>query len=495
MFDEGSWQLAANVVTPRYLDAAAEAQNGMQCRWRSILAQRRMPDMGMSDAQVERIVMNLSMMDSNNFPGHCGAGEREGRVLSSLVAKRHYHMSHGIGRSGDLMSDQPKACGSSLLNQVANAFVLDAIRLSGFRQCPAALIVPMATGMTLALVLQAVRRQRPEGAKYVIWPRIDQKTSLKCIESAGLIPVPVELSPSRSIGGADHDNEAAALWYRIDPQAVAARIEALGAANIVCVLSTCSCFAPRVPDDPLAMSRVCTAAGVPLVINNAYGVQSRWIMKRLSSTFETKHHAIAAIVQSTDKNFLVPVGGAVVTGTKLVVQQVSDLYAGRASAGPSLDIFITLLSLGQRGWTALLDKRARLVPYLKLKLKTFAEARGETMCEHPHNEISFAVTMRTVSNPVEVGAALFRHRVTGPKVVVLTESKKLCNLPFDAYGSHSNDMSPPRCAMLVLAAALGMETEEVDLAFERLESCWAVAESRSAKVVISHAATDIASRD
>lgn len=29
-------------------------------------------------------------MDSNNFLGNCGVGEREGRVVSGLVARRHY---------------------------------------------------------------------------------------------------------------------------------------------------------------------------------------------------------------------------------------------------------------------------------------------------------------------------------------------------------------------------------------------------------------------
>lgn len=29
-------------------------------------------------------------MDSNNFLGNCGVGEREGRVASALVARRHY---------------------------------------------------------------------------------------------------------------------------------------------------------------------------------------------------------------------------------------------------------------------------------------------------------------------------------------------------------------------------------------------------------------------
>ena len=35
-------------------------------------------------------VEKLAVMDSNNFPGNCGVGEREARIASSLVAKRHY---------------------------------------------------------------------------------------------------------------------------------------------------------------------------------------------------------------------------------------------------------------------------------------------------------------------------------------------------------------------------------------------------------------------
>lgn len=37
-------------------------------------------------------------MDTNNFPGKVGVGERESRIYSSLVNKRNFHMGHGIGR-------------------------------------------------------------------------------------------------------------------------------------------------------------------------------------------------------------------------------------------------------------------------------------------------------------------------------------------------------------------------------------------------------------
>ena len=47
-------------------------------------------------------------MDSNNFLDNVGVGEREARVACSLVAKRHYRLAHGMGRSGDVAAEQPK---------------------------------------------------------------------------------------------------------------------------------------------------------------------------------------------------------------------------------------------------------------------------------------------------------------------------------------------------------------------------------------------------
>ncbi len=71
------------------------------------------------------------MMDSNNFTANCGVGEREARIASSLVAKRHYRLGHGIGRSGDIAAIQPKAAGSSILMKLTNAMALDALRMTG----------------------------------------------------------------------------------------------------------------------------------------------------------------------------------------------------------------------------------------------------------------------------------------------------------------------------------------------------------------------------
>jgi hypothetical protein len=86
-------------------------------------------------------------MDSNNFIGNVGAGEREARIFSNIVRERNYGLGHGIGilfrflcllyyaylcvscdtfagRSGDIGAIQPKAAGSSLLAKLTDSLVL-----------------------------------------------------------------------------------------------------------------------------------------------------------------------------------------------------------------------------------------------------------------------------------------------------------------------------------------------------------------------------------
>ena len=46
---------------------------------------------------------------------------------------------------------------------------------------------------------------------------------------------------------------------------------------------------------------------------------------------------------------MVPVGGAIIAGAdKKLIGDISASYPGRASAAPSTDMFITLLSMGVR---------------------------------------------------------------------------------------------------------------------------------------------------
>lgn len=66
---------------------------------------------------------------------------------------------------------------------------------------------------------------------------------------------------------------------------------------------------------------------------------------------------------------MVPVGGALIYGNdKKLLKLVSELYPGRASAGPVLDLFVTLLSMGRNGFERLLKERKENYEYFKLGL-------------------------------------------------------------------------------------------------------------------------------
>ena len=164
-----------------------------------------------------------------------GAGEREGRIFSSLVRQRNLGFSHGVGRSGELSAQQPKAAGSSLLYKLTNVMALDAIHAVGITRAKECFAAPLATGMSLSLCLSAWSLARPS-ARYVIWPRIDQKTCFKCILAAGLLPIVIENTLENGV-------------LSTDLEAIEDAINRHGGKDkVLAILSTSSCFAPRVPD-------------------------------------------------------------------------------------------------------------------------------------------------------------------------------------------------------------------------------------------------------
>ncbi|KAI1238221.1 hypothetical protein IHE44_0012939 [Lamprotornis superbus] len=174
---------------------------------------------------------------------------------------------------------------------------------------------------------------------------------------------------------------------RTDLEAVEAKIKALGAENILCVHSTTSCFAPRVPDRLEELAVICANYDIPHIVNNAYGVQSSKCMHLIQQGARVGR--IDAFVQSLDKNFMVPVGGAIIAGfNESFIQEISKMYPGRASASPSLDVLITLLSLGTSGYKKLLKERKEMFSYLSSELKKLADNHNERLLDTPHNPIS-----------------------------------------------------------------------------------------------------------
>ena len=92
-------------------------------------------------------------------------------------------------------------------------------------------------------------------------------------------------------------------------------------------MSTTSCFAPRNMDNIIELAKLAKIFNVPHVINNAYGLQSTYINSYIQTA--QREGRVDLFVQSSDKNLMVPVGGAIVAGfDKDIVHNVAKTYAG-----------------------------------------------------------------------------------------------------------------------------------------------------------------------
>ncbi|KAG2465612.1 O-phosphoseryl-tRNA(Sec) selenium transferase [Polypterus senegalus] len=450
--------ISERIVSPSYIRQGCQARRTHEQLIRLLLEKGKCPEDSWDESTIELFLHELAVMDSNNFLGNCGVGEREGRVFSSLVARRHYRLIHGIGRSGDIAAIQPKAAGSSLLNKITNSVVLDVLKIAGVKTVSSCFVVPMATGMSLTLCFLTLRQKRPTG-KYIIWPRIDQKSCFKSMITAGFEPVVIE-------------NLLEGDELRTDLQSIESKIKELGPENILCVHSTTSCFAPRVPDRLEELAMMCDKYGIPHIVNNAYGVQSSKCMHLIQQGARVGR--IDAFVQSLDKNFMVPVGGAIIAGfNESFIQEISRMYPGRASASPSLDVLITLLSMGSKGYRKLLQERKDTYTYLAEELKTLAEAHGERLLKTTHNPISLAMSLQGIDQQNDkavtlLGSMLFTRQVSGARVVPLGNEQTVSGHVFKGFMSHATEYP---CPYLNAAAAIGITKQDVDLCIKRLDKC------------------------
>lgn len=462
-----SFTLAERLIPSTYLQQAAASKKTRENLIRQLIEQRKWPEEGWDDATIELLLADLAQMDSNNFPDNCGIGEREARFASALVARRHYRIGHGIGRSGDLGEVQPKAAGSSLMMKLVNSLLLDTIRYMGVKTTAGCFMVPMATGMTLVLCMLTLKQDRP-GAKFVLWSRIDQKACFKCILTAGLQPIIIE-----TIASGDE--------LKTDLAAMEQQMCTIGSENIVCVLTTTSCFAPRVSDSLEQVAVLCQRFNIPHLINNAYGLQSSRCMHLIQEA--ARKGRVDAFVQSTDKNFMVPVGGAIVSGfDKGLLERVARIYPGRASSSPAIDVFITLLSLGINGYKSLVTQRKEMYNYLRDELSKIATKHGERLLDTKNNPISMGMTLNSLvtSDPKSVtmlGSMLFLRCVSGTRVVSTVDYKEVAGYKFEGWGAHTSKYPVP---YLTAAAAIGMQKSDVDQFISRLDKVISKLKGRSA---------------
>lgn len=452
------------IVNETYVTQGSEGIRSRLKLFKSVISQRRMPLEGWDDITIKYILQHLAMMDSNNFPSNSGVGEREGRIYSSIVSEMHHNLAHGIGRSGDISEVQPKAAGSSIIYKLTNYMALHAQEISGVTSMKGTLVLPLATGMSIVMCLLTLKMTRPH-AKYVIWPRIDQKSCLKAIVTAGLIPLVVN-------NIVDHDE------ISTDMSEVERMLE-LHKLEVLCVLSTTSCFAPRRPDKIDEIARVCKTYDVPQVINNAYGLQCRIICKLINRACAVGR--VDFVVQSTDKNFMVPVGGTIVSSPdKALVNELSKMYPGRASSAPIVDLFVTFLSMGEMNLKRLHRERVELLRRLIDGMHQVASIYGERVLVSPYNSISIGVTLSNAVYPLlpsphsvahdphMFGSMLFKRAVSGCRVIGYSnEMKRVAGVDFIGWGSHVNCY---HSLYLTAACAIGSKEKDITLFLNRLDS-------------------------
>lgn len=272
----------------------------------------------------------------------------------------------------------------------------------------------MATGMTLSLCMATLKQQNV-AAKYVLWSRIDQKSCFKSMLSANLTPVIIDQMPS------DTGLITNVAEFR-------RHIIELGQRNIVCILSTTSCFAPRQCDNVRALAELAKELCVPHIVNNAYGLQSKLLTNKIEHA--SRVGRVDMFVQSTDKNLLVPVGGAIVAGRDAdAVRSVAKQYSGRASSSQTLDVFMTLLSLGRNGYAALVAQRETLFDYLCHRVRE--DMAIGTLVPLANNPISVAISLRQYGENVgEIGSMMFKRNVSGARVVSGSGSKRIGSYEF-----------------------------------------------------------------
>ncbi|XP_073826771.1 sec synthetase [Musca autumnalis] len=446
-------KISEKLIPSNYLKLALESQKVKERQIKELLEKRKLPEDGWSDELIELVVQQLAALDSNNFSHNAGLGEREARIACNLVAKRHYGFGHGIGRSGDLLEAQPKAVGSTILSQLTNALLLDLIHAMGITSCKACFLLPMATGMSLTLCFLSLRKLRPKG-KYILWSRIDQKSCFKSMTAAGFTPIVINTKRRENQDGLCtnlEEFEKKILELKED---------------ILCIMSTTSCFAPRNCDDITKLAELAKQHDIPHIVNNAYGLQSTYLCHQLQQGQRTGR--IDLFVQSTDKNLMVPVGGAIVAGfNEAIVHNVAKTYAGRASSSQSLDVFMTLLSLGKKGYIELCKERKQLFNELKENMQTIAEKYNCQLLETKGNPISLALCFQEwcVDQPTKLGSMLYTRGISGTRVVAPGSLKAIDGYEFKNWGTHE-DLE--RSSYLTAAASIGITSKDISIFIKKL---------------------------
>ncbi|MHA1670362.1 MAG: O-phosphoseryl-tRNA(Sec) selenium transferase [Promethearchaeota archaeon] len=412
-----------------------------------LLEQKSVPLKPWNDEQIEFLLKILSNMDTDKDDKAARVGEREARIASNLHLKTSAGFCHGIGRSGFLTAPQPKAPGGSILYEIANYLARDFLKKFGLPNINKAIVLPLCTGMSLALTLAALKpdwnNEKMMHKRTVLIPQIDHHSILKSIEVAG---ARAKIVPGKIFGAA----------VRIPIEDIKNSVDD----SCFAIISLTSFFPPRENDDIKEISKFAKENELAHVVINAYGVQSPEWMKSIRSGIDAGR--VDAVIQSTDKNVLTPVGGAIVASPyKETIKKISQTYAGRASASPIVDFLISMLSLGIEGYQELIENQKKNRKILEQKLSKVALKYNESLLGI-FNPVAVAVTLKSLKKDQlsALGGALYNLRVTGPRVYNPSE---------EVFGTCSVDYNIP---YIVMNAAIGATEKDIDLAVKRFDKAY-----------------------
>ena len=162
---------------------------------------------------------------------------------------------------------------------------------------------------------------------------------------------------------------------------------------------------------------------------------------------------VDAVVQSSDKNFLAPVGASIVVAPKKgFIDSIADTYAGRATAAPVVQTLAALLALGLETYKDLQKEQLENKTFLEQQMNEVAEKLGQRVLS-VWNPVAFAMTMDGL-DVSEIGARLYNARVTGPRAV-------------EKSGLGSSVENYPH-SYIVMNAAIGASRNDVETATKKL---------------------------
>jgi len=412
-----------------------------------LFEQKSVPKNPWSDEQIEFLLQALSNMDTDKDDNAARVGEREARIASKLHLKTSAGFCHGVGRSGFLTAPQPKAPGGSIMYEISNYLARNFLKNFGLPNIEDAIVVSLCTGMSLSLCLGALRPDWSNSnlinKRTVLVPRIDHKSILKALD---LIGVKKKVIEGKVINDA----------VRVPIEDIKENLDEYCFA----IVSITSFFPPREHDDLKEISKFAKENDLVHIIINAYGVQSPEWMKLIRSAIDAGR--VDAVIQSTDKNFLTPVGGAVIASpNRDKIKKISQAYAGRASSTPVVNFLISMLSLGISGYQQLIEEQQQNRRLLEDKLKEFAAKIGEKVLD-VFNPVAVAISLTKLKKEqlFALGGALYNMRVTGPRVYDLAQS---------TFGPCCDNYSKP---YIVMNAAIGANTKDILMAVERLDKAY-----------------------